>query len=113
MRKEGREVNNWTAPEQRIGGRPDYETLPAVAAATATATTTAAVSAAAAVTTATSATARAFGTRFIHIERTPTEFPAVDSCDCVVAFRVIRHFDEREAAGLARIAVGDNVDAVN
>ena len=116
MRKDRKEIQNELAGlRMNVGGRPFTKSLPAVAAATATAATTTAVAAATAVTTTTAATAtaRTLGTSFIDIESASTEFTAIDGCDCIVAFRVIRHFDEREAAGLTRVAIGDNVDTVN
>ena len=35
------------------------------------------------------------------------------SGDCVIAFDVIRHFDERKPSGLSRITIGYDVHPVN
>jgi hypothetical protein len=53
------------------------------------------------------------GTRFVDIESPAIEFPAVQTIDCGVRFRIDAHLDEGEATGLPGIAVGDDVDTVD
>ena len=54
-----------------------------------------------------------FRTRFIDIQRSPVEIPAVQFRDRAIRFRVGGHFDKSEAPGLAAIAVGDDIDALD
>ena len=78
----------------------------AAAATTATAATT---TTAAAVTT--TAAALGLGTGFVHIDRTAVEVASVQGSNGGFRGRAVGHFDERKAPGLARVAVGHDVDA--
>jgi hypothetical protein len=82
-------------------------TTPAAAAAT----TTAVTSAAPAATTATATTAAPLALlRFVDAERATVEERAVHLVDRFLSFGFGAHRDEREPAGLARLAIGRDVD---
>ncbi len=81
----------------------------ATTARAATAATTASAKAAAT----TAAAALGLGTRLINIERTTVEFMTIESGDCAIRFRRIRHFDEGEATRTAGVTVGYQVNSVH
>src|SRR5581483_1301235 len=74
--------------------------------------TAAAVSTAAAAIATTESTLR-LGARFVDVESPAIEFPAVQTIDRGVRFRIDAHLDEGEAPGLPGIAIGDDVDAID
>jgi len=59
------------------------------------------------------APARCFGTRFIYVERSAVQFGAVQLRNGRLGCIRIRHFDEGEAAGLARVTIGHDTDALH
>jgi hypothetical protein len=66
--------------------------------------------------TATAATAKStvfFRTSFVNVQRTAVEFSAIQLGDCPVAFGIVCHFDEPEAAGLSGVPVGHHTHAIN
>jgi hypothetical protein len=52
-----------------------------------------------------SAAAFRFRTRFVHIQRPTTELSTVQGCDRPLSLSLIRHFNKRESAGPARVAI--------
>lgn len=77
-------------PRMRSGAMCDTRFLPAFVAT---------------LTAATAAGARCLGTSFVHVERSATEIFPVETVDGAVRLRIVRHFNEREAARLARIPI--------
>jgi hypothetical protein len=51
------------------------------------------------------------GTRFVHIQRAPVQFGAIQMRDSRLGIFGFRHFDKCEAAGLARFTIRYDVDA--
>jgi hypothetical protein len=94
---------------QKNQGRKDRS----VAAGRFAAVTTTAAAAIAATATVATAAALAFRTSFVDIQGSAAHFMAIDGGDGPVAFRVIGHFDERKASGLACVAVGYYTHAVD
>jgi len=72
---------------------------------------TEAAAAAAAVAAAAGEAAVFAGASFIDIERAAVDGGSVEAVDGAVGFIRVRHFDEGEAAGAARVTVGDDGDA--
>jgi len=56
---------------------------------------------------------RWFGTRFIYIQRSTVEIGAIQLSNRGLGCRRFRHFDEREAARLARVPVRDDIHALH
>ena len=61
----------------------------------------------------TGTTTRGFETRFIYIQRSTVEIGAIQLSNRGLGCRRVPHFDEREAAGLARVPVGDHIHALH
>lgn len=61
----------------------------------------------------TTRTALRFGTGFVDIQRTAVQVPAVKTVYGGGPFRVYAHFDEGEAASLARVAIGDDIHPID
>ena len=49
-----------------------------------------------------------FGARLVHIDRAPTKLSAIEPRDGLLAFFVIRHFNETEASRPACLAISQN-----
>jgi hypothetical protein len=56
---------------------------------------------------------RWFGTRFIYIQRSTVEIGAIQLSNRGLGCRRVPHFDEREAARLARVPVRDDIHALH
>jgi len=82
-------------------GQTRIHPLPAIAATAAVAATAAA------------GCTVAFGAGFIDVERSAVQVLAIEAVDGAVAFRIAAHLDEREAAGLAGIPIGNDVDTID
>jgi hypothetical protein len=54
-----------------------------------------------------------FGTRFIYIQRSPVEIGPIQLSNGGLGCVRFRHFDEREAARLARVPVGNDIHALH
>ena len=54
-----------------------------------------------------------FGTRFIYIQRSTVQIGAIQLSNSSLGCPRFRHFDEREAARLARVPVSDNIHALH
>jgi hypothetical protein len=86
-------------------------TATAAASSTSAATTTAAESLSAATTAAETAAASGpigLGFGFVDLQRTATEFRAVQGCNRLLCFPSVRHLDERKTAGPPGLAIGDD-----
>lgn len=98
------------APTQGAVNLPAGAATAAAAAATTTATTTAAAATTETTTTATATTSR-LGASFVDVHGASVEFRSVQLRNGGFRFPPVRHFDEGEAAGLARVTIGYDVDA--
>ena len=92
-----------------VAARTNIQVLPAAAAAA----TASLLSAAAAEATPSATAAGGFRTSFIHVHRTAVQLHAVQLGNRVLRFIRVRHFDEGEAARLSRIAIRNNIDAID
>jgi hypothetical protein len=72
-----------------------------------------AISAASTETPRTATTTRGFGTGFIYIQRSTVEIGAIQLSNRSLGCRRFRHFNEREAARLARVPVCDDIHALH
>jgi ribosomal protein S14 len=59
------------------------------------------------------ATTARFRPGFIYVQRSTVKIGAIQLRDCGLSRLCFRHFDECEAARLARIPVGDNIHALH
>jgi hypothetical protein len=59
------------------------------------------------------AAAFCFRTRFVHIQRPTTELSTVQRCDRPLSLSLIRHFNKRESAGPARVAIRLDADPLD
>ena len=50
---------------------------------------------------------------FVDVERTAVEVRTIQCRDCRIALSVVAHFDEAKAAGLTRIAIRYDADAIH
>src|SRR5216684_2565893 len=58
---------------------------------------------------ATAAATRGLRTSFVHVDGPAVHLGSVELRDCVLRVLRLRHFDECKSAGLARVAVGNNI----
>ena len=62
---------------------------------------------------ATAAGAIGLRARFVDVQRAAIEVPPVDGSNCLLAFAIVCHFHEAEAARLTSVAIGGNVDTTD
>jgi hypothetical protein len=95
----------------RLSGKLEFDL---VAIATALTAAAAAAVTTTATTTATTAAATIFlGTRFVYVDSAAFQFLTVELADGFVALSIVRHFDEAETTGLARITIRYDADAID
>jgi hypothetical protein len=91
---------------------PAIATIAAITAAAAL-PVTAPSSATAASVRSTASRAFRFRASFVHIQRAAPKLRAVESCNRALRFGLVGHFNEREATGPARIAIGFDAHPLN
>src|SRR3974390_2694907 len=110
-RKKGACRRPWSIDFQSVSRLATAPATTTTAGASTVATTTAATVASTTAATATGAVG--LGARFIDVQIAAAEVGAVEGFDRLVSGIVVHHLDEREAARLSGVAVGDNVHLVH